>query len=204
MAKKDKRIDAYIAKSAAFARPILTHLRSLVHEACPDVEETMKWSFPHFDYHGVMCSMAAFKSHCVFGFWKAPLMEDPHHVMNETGKGGAMGHFGRITSLADLPGKSILLSYIKEAARLNEENVKLEKKPRRPQKAPRIPDSFQKSLRENKKALDVFARFSPSQQREYIEWITEAKGEETRARRMSTAVAWIAEGKQRNWKYMKK
>ena len=204
MGKKDKRIDAYINKSEDFAKPILRHLRSIVHRACPDVEETMKWSFPHFDYRGVMCSMAAFKAHCVFGFWKAPLMKDPEKVMNKTGAGEAMGHFGRITSLADLPKESILISYVKEAAKLNDERVKVEKKPKPPRKDLNVPSFFLETLKKNKKALETFNNFSPSAKREYVDWVTEAKTEETRMRRLKTAVEWMSERKQRNWKYMKK
>src|SRR5205085_5821992 len=120
MGKKAKVIDAYIAKSADFAKPVLNHIRKLVHEACPDVEEKMKWSFPHFDYKGeMMCSMAAFKQHCAFGFWKAALMKDPKLVENAKTE-EAMGHMGRITSLKDLPPDKKLTGYIKEAMKLNE------------------------------------------------------------------------------------
>ena len=204
MGKKDKRVDAYISTSASFAKPILLHIRSIVHKACPNVEETMKWSFPHFDYHGMMCSMAAFKEHCVFSFWKASVMKDPHKIMNKTGAGDAMGHFGRITSVADLPEDSILLSYVMEAARLNDEGVKLEKKPRGPEKKLSVPSFFIASLKKNRRALATFNNFSPSHKREYVEWVTEARTDETRRRRMATTVDWLAEGKSRNWKYEKK
>ncbi len=154
MGKKDKRIDAYIAKSADFAKPILNHLRELVHKACPDVEETMKWSFPHFDYKGaMMCSMAAFKAHCAFGFWKAKLMQDYDKKMKKAGE-TAMGHFGRITKLSDLPSDSTLLNYIKEAARLNDEGVRLPAKPKaKKKKELNIPSYFLNALKKNKKAL---------------------------------------------------
>ncbi len=203
MGKKDQRIDAYIGKSKDFAKPILRFIRATVHKACPEVEETMKWSFPHFDYKGIMCSMASFKAHCVFGFWKAPLMKDPHKIMNKTGAGEAMGHFGRITSLTDLPNESVLVSYIKEAAKLNEEGVKIEKKPR-PRKRLAVPLFFMESLKKNKKAMETFANFSPSHKREYVEYVTEAKRDETRRQRMATTVEWLARGKARNWKYVKK
>ena len=124
---KDKRIDAYIAKSADFAIPILNHIRSLVHKTCPDVEETMKWSFPHFDYLGeMMCSMAAFKQHCSFGFWKATLMKDTE-LMERAQSEEAMGHMGKIKSLKDLPSDKKMTAYIKEAMKLNEEGVKVVK-----------------------------------------------------------------------------
>ncbi len=90
MASKDPRIDAYIAKSADFAQPILKHLRKVVHAGCPKVEETLKWSMPHFDYKGVMCGMAAFKAHCVFGFWKESLIFDSGKAPEKT----AMRSFG--------------------------------------------------------------------------------------------------------------
>src|SRR5918997_1578291 len=122
MGTRDKRVDAYIAKSADFAKPILTHLRELVHRACPEVEEKMKWSFPHFDYKGMMCSMAAFKGHCTFGFWKASLMRDPQGILTQGDS--AMGQFGQIKSLEDLPADDVLKAYIREAARLNDEGVK--------------------------------------------------------------------------------
>lgn len=122
MGTNDPRVDAYIAKSAEFARPILEHLRALVHKACPDVQETMKWSFPHFDYKGIVCSMASFKHHCAFGFWKASLMKDPHKILSSD---EAMGHLGKITSLNDLPSDRVMIAYIKEAAALNEAGVKV-------------------------------------------------------------------------------
>ena len=204
MAPKDKRVDAYIATSADFAQPILTHLRELVHAAVPDVEETMKWSFPHFDYHGILCSMAAFKQHCSFGFWKASIMFDPHKIfgrLNET----AMGNFGRITNLKDLPSDKILISYIKEAAKLNKDGVKLSTKPKTTEKKSlKVPGYFMAALKKNKKARSTFESFSYSNKKDYVEWITEAKGEETRTKRLATAIEWMSEGKVRNWKYIKK
>ena len=204
MAKKDPRVDAYIAKSAGFAKPILNHLRKLVHVGCPDVDETMKWSFPHFDYDGMMCSMAAFKQHCTFGFWKASLMSDPKKILGRMGD-TAMGHFGRITSLKDLPSDKILISYIKEAARLNRDGVKLPAKPRiKEKKELNIPGEFMSALKKDKKAMSTFEAFSYSNKKDYVEWIAEAKSEETRTKRLKTAIAWMAEGKVRNWKYIKK
>lgn len=201
MATKDKRVDAYISKSAAFAKPILTHLRELVHEACPDVTETMKWSFPHFDYKGIMCSMAAFKQHASFGFWKASLMEgyDKLQPMGET----AMGHFGQLKNMKDLPSDKILLAYIREASRLNENGVKLPQKARPTKASVRVPADFRKALDKNKKASTTFDTFSYSNKKDYVEWITEAKSDDTRKKRMKTSVEWLSEGKNRNWKYMK-
>lgn len=198
----DKRVDAYITRSAPFAKPILKHIRELVHKAVPDVEETMKWSFPHFDHHGMMCSMAAFKEHCAFGFWKASLMSDPKKILGEAAK-SAMGHFGRITSLKDLPSDRVLIAYIKEAAKLNEDGVKLPPKSKSIKKAPKLPDYFFAALKRNKNALATFNEFSPACQREYIEWVTEAKSEGTREKRLATAIEWMTEGKKRNWKYVK-
>lgn len=202
MPHKDPRIDAYIDKSAAFAKPILNHLRKLIHKACPQVEETMKWSFPHFDYKGeMMCSMASFKQHCSFGFWKASLMKDP--VLVETAKSEvAMGHLGKITSLKDLPSDKQLTAWIKEAMKLNDEGVKVKKeKPVTTKEIP-VPADLIAALKKNKKAFAIFEQFPPSHKKEYIQWIEEAKREETRKKRIEQTVEWVAENKQRNWKYM--
>ena len=199
--KTNSATTSYIINSAEFARPILEHLRKLIHEACPDVEETIKWSFPHFEYKGVIFSMAAFKQHCVMVFWKAPLMKDPHHILNPTGE-GAMGHMGKIRSLKDLPVDKILKEYFLEAIRLNEEGVKLPSKPKTEVKqSGAVPESLVKALDENPKAKAVFEMFSPSAKKEYIEWIAEAKTDATRDKRLANAMEWISEGKKRNWKY---
>jgi len=204
MAKKEKAIDAYIAKSADFAKPILLHIRELVHKACPDVEEKMKWSFPHFDYKGeMMCSMAAFKQHAVFGFWKASLMKDPVLVENAKSE-VAMGHLGRLTSLKDLPSDKKILAWIKEAMTLTDKGIKLVKTKPTEKKELVVPDHFKKALSKNKKAAATFNKFPPSHKKEYVQWITEAKTEETRNSRMATALEWMAEGKTRLWKYERK
>lgn len=205
MPTKDRRIDAYIDTAQPFAKPILKHLRRLVHSACPETEETMKWSFPHFDYKGeMMCSMAAFKQHCAFGFWKASLMKDKKltaHAESES----AMGHFGRITSLGDLPTDATIISYIKEAAALNASGIKIKKAPASKEKKELIvPEYFFSALKRNKKAFQTFERFSYSQRKEYVQWVVDAKTEETREHRLATAVEWMSEGKVRNWKYIKK
>jgi uncharacterized protein YdeI (YjbR/CyaY-like superfamily) len=201
MPSKDPRIDDYISKSAKFAQPILKHLRKLVHLGCPKVQETMKWSFPHFDYKGIMCSMAAFKNHCSFGFWKATLMIDEKELLNRVGKTD-MAHFDKITSLNDLPPDEIIISYIKEAARLNEEEVKLPpKKPSTDKKELAVPEELNTALKKNKKALSTFESFSPSHKKEYIQWISEAKTDATREKRLETAIKWMSEGKGRHWKY---
>jgi len=204
MGTKDKRIDLYILKSADFAIPILNHLRELVHIACPEVEETVKWSFPHFNYKGeMMCHMASFKQHCAFGFWKASLMKDKKLMENAKGE-VSMGHLGRITVLEDLPSDTTMIRYIKEAMKLNDLGIKVGKK--KPVTAQEIvvPDYFAKELKKNKAALKTFQTFSPSNKKDYVMWITEAKTEDTRTRRMKQAMEWMAEGKSRNWKYMTK
>jgi uncharacterized protein YdeI (YjbR/CyaY-like superfamily) len=206
MGKKEKVIDSYIAKSADFSKPILTHIRELVHTSCPDVEEKMKWSFPHFDYKDeMMCSMAAFKQHAVFGFWKAALMKDPVLVENARSE-VSMGHLGRLTSLKDLPSDKKITAWIKEAMELTDKGIKLpsKAKPAADKKELTVPDYFVKALAKNKKAKQVFENFAYSHKKDYLEWLTEAKSEETRDKRMATALEWIAEGKQRNWKYARK
>jgi len=204
MAKKDPRIDLYISKSAEFAKPILMHLRELVHAACPEVEETIKWSFASFDYKGPMCSMAAFKQHCAFGFWKASLMKDKTLTKNAESE-SAMGHYGKITSLKNLPSDKKIIAHIKEAMKLNEKGIKLpSKKTDAAKKEIVVPDYFLKQLKKNKKAFTTFEAFSSSHKREYVEWITEAKTDETKNRRIETAIEWMSEGKSRNWKYIKK
>lgn len=200
MGKHDARVDAYIARSADFAKPILEHIRLLVHTACPDVEETMKWSFPHFDYNGMMCNMAAFKKHCAFGFWKAGAMKDPDNILTATGA-EAMGHLGRITGLSDLPSDKIMIKYIKEAARLNDEGIAIQRNKPGSKKPPKTPSDLAAALKKNARARATFEAFSPSHRREYIEWIEEAKRPETRAKRIATTLKWLAEGKSRNWKY---
>jgi uncharacterized protein YdeI (YjbR/CyaY-like superfamily) len=202
MASTDPRVDAYIKKSAPFAQPILQHLRQLVHKACPNVQETMKWSFPHFEHKGLLCSMAAFKQHCSFGFWKASLMKDDKELLSRAGKTG-MGHFDRITSLDDLPSDKILLAYIKQAVKLNEEEVKLPPKTKQPAKPVETPADLMAALKKNKKASATFEGFSPSHKREYVEWITEARTEATRNKRIETTLEWLTEGKSRHWKYQK-
>ena len=198
MGKRDLRVDAYISKAADFAKPILNQLREAVHASCPDVEEDMKWSFPHFMYKGMLCSMASFKEHAAFGFWKGSL------IFGDQAKSGeAMGQLGRLTKPSDLPAKKVLAGYIKSAMALNDDGVKVARVPKRAApKAVRVPEDLAVALKRNKKANATFEGFSPSHKREYIEWITEAKTAGTRARRLETAVEWMGEGKSRNWKYV--
>jgi uncharacterized protein YdeI (YjbR/CyaY-like superfamily) len=200
MATTDKRIDAYIAKAQPFAQPILTHIRKLVHTACPDVQETMKWSFPHFDYKGIFCAMASFKQHCSFGFWKQSLMKDPHKLFANDQAAGSMG---KIMSMKDLPSDKILIEYIKQAAKLNDDGIKVKPKPKAIPNSTElvVPEYFSKALTKNKKAQTTFSTFSYSHKKEYVEWIIDAKSEETRERRLKQAMVWMTEGKSRNWKY---
>jgi uncharacterized protein YdeI (YjbR/CyaY-like superfamily) len=198
MPTRDKRIDAYIARAAPFARPILTHLRQVVHAACPEVEETLKWGMPTFMHHGILCGMGAFKEHAIFGFWKAALIVEG----GDSKRNEAMGSFGCLTKLSQLPTKRVLTGYVKKAMRLNEAGIKVPSS-RKPRAALPVPADLRTALARSAKAKTTFAKFSPSQRREYIEWITEAKRAETRARRVVTAVEWLSEGKRRNWKYEK-
>jgi uncharacterized protein YdeI (YjbR/CyaY-like superfamily) len=204
MAHNDPRVDAYIERSADFAKPILGHLRELIHTACPDVEETWKWSFPCFIYHGaIMCNMATFKEHCAFGFWKASIMEDTDKILNVgEGKEG-MGHLNKLYSLKDLPKDAVLKKYIKAAMKLNEQGVKIARpKPtEKDKKELKTPDYLAKELKKNKPAEKVFNDFSYSNRKEYIEWFEEAKTDATREKRLAQAIEWIAEGKSRHWKY---
>ena len=205
MGTKDPRVDAYIARSADFAKPILTHLRKLIHDNCPSIEETMKWSFPHFTYKGpadrsprILCSMASFKQHCAFGFWYTDNMTANQQAAP------AMGQYGRITSLADLPKDRALIQQIKEAIKVHDSGVKPRSAARPPEKKElEIPDYLTAALKKNKKALATFEQFTYSNKKDYVEWITEAKTDETRKKRLDTAIEWMSEGKVRNWKYIK-
>ncbi len=200
MAKKDPRVDAYIKKAQPFAKPILTHIRKAVHAAVPGVEETMKWSSPHFDYKGIFCGMSAFKEHVGFGFWKAGLMKD---ILPGDGGLSAAGQFGKIRSIDDLPNDKELARIIKFAKQLNDDEVKAPPMRKGPRPALKAPKDLLAALAKNKQAQATFENFPPGQKREYIAWVTEAKQAATRESRIKTAVEWIAEGKFRNWKYMK-
>jgi uncharacterized protein YdeI (YjbR/CyaY-like superfamily) len=200
MGRRDPRIDAYIAKSGDFAKPILRHIRDVVHAACPEVEETMKWSVPHFDYQGeMMCGMAAFKAHCVMGFWKGALV-----VGKSGGKNAeAVGQRSRVAAVSDLPSKRVLTGYIRKAMQLNEAGIKVRRMKGPAKKPLATPPDLARELKGSKAAATAWDAFSPSARREYIEWLLEAKTAETRARRRATALEWIAEGKSRNWKYQR-
>jgi uncharacterized protein YdeI (YjbR/CyaY-like superfamily) len=200
MEQYDSRVDAYIEKSAEFAKPILTHLRNLVHQASPELKESMKWSSPFFDHEGPVCQIAAFKQHCAFGFWKEKLMDDPHQILNQ--QPDTAGSIGKITSLADLPADEILIQYVQQAIVLNLSGTKAPGKPKaKLSTALEVPADFSDLLRQHPLAAQHFEQFSPSQKKEYLSWFDEAKTEGTRAKRITTALEWISEGKIRNWKY---
>jgi uncharacterized protein YdeI (YjbR/CyaY-like superfamily) len=203
---KNPKVDAYIAKAQPFAQPILKHLRGLMHEACPGVEETIKWSMPFFEYRGaIVGNMSGFKQHCAFGFWGVEMRA----VLKEAKavSGDAMGTLGRITRVEDLPAEKELLGWMRQAAKFIESGEYTSPiaarqrvvKPAKP--ALKTPADFEAALKKSKKAAAGFAAMSPSCKREYVEWVLEAKREETRAKRIETAVEWIGEGKKRNWKY---
>jgi len=202
----DPRVDTYIEKAAAFAQPILKHIRKLMHQAAPNVTESVKWGMPFFLQQGVILgNMAAFKQHCAFGFWgsemKKLLAKDGHAASD------AMGSLGRITSLQSLPTDTMLLAYMRHAAELVESGQRkqtIDRSMRRSSAKPRsvrIPAPLAAALKKNKLAAKAFAGFSPSCRREYADWIAEAKRPETREKRLAQAISWIAQGKPRNWKY---
>lgn len=193
----NKQFDAYIAKSPDWAQPILTSLRATVHEVCPDVEEELKWSAPTFVHHGIMCGMVAFKEYATFHFWKGELVTGT--ALGADGMGAA-AQFGRMRSVKDLPPKKQLAAYIKKAMQLNEEGVKVVR-PTKKRPTLEMPEYFMAAIRKNRKALAGYEKLSPSRQRDYIEWIIDAKTEPTRDKRVVQAVEWMAEGKSRNWKY---
>ena len=194
MPAKDPRVDAYIKRARPFAQPILKHLRKIVHAGCRNCQESIKWQSPFFDYKGPVCFMAAFKEHAVFGFWKGKLLFGKEHK-------GAMGHFGRLVSIEDLPNKTQLISYVRKAAELNERGLK-RKRPARGTQRVSVPKDLKDALAKNANARKTFENFSYSHKKEYVEWITGAKREETREKRLKTAILWLAQGKPQNWKYM--
>ena len=193
----DQRVDAYIEKSQDFGRPILDHIRKLVHEACPDVEESIKWSFPNFGYKGMLCHMASFKEHCAFGFWKQSLLEDSAFPAEKT----AMGSFGRITSLSDLPDDATIKKLIHDAMKLNDAGIKVKKAPAKERAELVVPEILTAALASNELAAETFNNFPYSKKKDYVTWITEAKSDATRDKRLATTIQWLAEGKSRNWKY---
>ncbi len=195
MGKRNPRVDAYIKKAQPFARPILKHLRKIVRAGCPGCEESIKWQMPFFDYNGPVCFMAGFKQHATFGFWKGKLL-----FGNEDK--GAMGHFGRLTSITDLPDEKKLIGYVRKAAELNERGVKRERPRARTNRKIAVPPELRSALAKNSKARKTFENFSYSHKKEYVQWIRDAKRDETRKKRLKTAIRWMAKGKPQNWKYL--
>lgn len=198
--KTDPRVDAYIAEAAPFARPILSHLRKLVHESCPQAQETLKWSHMSFVVDGkLLCLVGSFKAHCTFGFWHKDMQQQ---LARDLGKASeAAGMMGRITQLGDLPSDATMRRYFKQAAALVGAGVPA-RAPAKPRAAAAMPADLVAALKKNRAAAKTFENFSPSHRRDYIEWITEAKRDETRAKRLTTTLEWLAEGKPRNWKYL--
>src|SRR5262245_8032686 len=201
MPAKDPRVDQYIDRAAPFARPILKRLRKVIHAACPEVEETLKWGFPHFMHHGILCSMAAFKAHCAFGFWQEKLLAAKHPAFRDPSR-EAMGQFGRLESLDDLPADRTLVGYVRAAAEFNASGVRRPAARRRgPARPIVVPPDFREALRRNPRAAATFEGFSPTQRREDVDWVGEAKRDATRRPRLDTSIRWLAEGKTHNWKY---
>ncbi|HEV3029069.1 MAG TPA: DUF1801 domain-containing protein [Planctomycetota bacterium] len=203
MGQKNPNVDQYIAASGDFARPILRQLRAAVHRGCPGVTEELKWNAPFFVYKGLLCMMAAFKKHCTFGFWKHALLQERVKELQPRGS-GAMDRFVRLHSLVDLPDQKMLVQLVKEAAVLNEKGIQIQRNatPKK-ERVLAVPESFMKAVRANRKARATFDAGSYTFRKEYVDWVREAKTEETRERRLRTAVAWMAQGKSRNWKYEK-
>jgi len=202
MAKNDRRVDAVIEKAAPFARPILVRLRKVVHAALPDVEEDLKWRHPTFLHQGILAGMAAFKQYCSFGFWKeAPLLE-----RLSAADGKAVDALGRLTSVDELPSDRTLIRILKVAAKMNQDGVKMPRTKPRPksERMVTVPPDLKSALGKNARARASFDAFSFSHRKEYVDWLNEAKTDETRARRLETAIDWMAEGKPRNWKYMRR
>jgi uncharacterized protein YdeI (YjbR/CyaY-like superfamily) len=199
--KKNPAVDAYIEKASDFARPILEKLRSAFHKGSPQLEETIKWGVPHFEYKGIVGGMAAFKKHVAFGFWKSKLMDDPEGLFDRGPRASMCS--ARVEDVNNIPSQKILVDYVRRAVQLNEEGTQLPTQPKR--KGPIrvvVPPDLKAALAKSKRAAKAFDALAPSYRRDYVEWLTEAKTEKTRAKRLATAMEWISEGKPRNWKYM--
>jgi uncharacterized protein YdeI (YjbR/CyaY-like superfamily) len=193
---RDPRIDAYVAKAAPFARPILEHVRERVHAVVPEIEETLKWSAPGFTLDGkILLMMAAFKQHAALNFWRGQELGDG------SPKAGAMGQFGRLTTVSDLPPDSELDDLLRQAAELTKTAPAPRKTKHEPKPPPAIHPEFAAALEANATAKATLVGFPPSAQRDYFEWIADAKQDATRAKRIANAVEWLAEGKRRHWKY---
>jgi hypothetical protein len=200
MGAKDPRVDAYIARSPDFARPILVHIRALVHAACPAVIETIKWGIPYFEHRGVLCSMASFRAHCAFGFWHPDM-----RAATEGAKAAqAMGQFGRIAKISDLPRDAAFKALVRKAMQLNESGVKPQRVAKADERTPVVvPEDLAAALAQHGEARATFEGFSDTHKREYVDWISECKRDETRRKRLATAIEWMAEGKKKEWRYRK-
>lgn len=195
---RDARIDAYIARAQPFARPILEKVRERVHRAIPNVEEAIKWSMPAYLADGkILLITAAFKGHAALNFWRGQELESSHESV------GAMGQFGRIKSVEELPSDAELDRLIREAAELAKSAPAPRKAKHEPKPQPAMHSDFAAALDKAPKARAALDAFPPSARRDYLEWITDAKQDATRAKRIATAVEWLSEGKRRNWKYEK-
>ena len=198
MGTKDKRVDEFIERANPFARPILKRLRTWAHRYAPECEETVKWGMPHFQYKGkLFCGMSAFKEHCAFGFWH-PLMR------RDDNSPEGMGSFGKIRSVADLPAEAAFARMAREAMRLTDEGVKAPPRPKAEKEPLVVPKDLAAALKRHKAAAKAFDEFSYSHRKEYIQWLEEAKTEETRGKRLATTLEQLAEGKSRHWKYLQK
>lgn len=202
MVTHDKRVDAYIQNAESFAQPILQTLRAVVHQGCPNAEETIKWGIPFFLYKGkILCWMASFKGHCAFGFWLGKKLKDTSGILEKETR-SAMGHLGKITAVKELPPKKLLIAYIKEAMLLTD-GKKGSAATKKIERKLEIPNWLITVLKKNKRAYSNFQEFSFAKQNDYVVWVTGAKTEVTRQKRMSTMLEWLAEGKSLNWRYEK-
>ncbi|HET8690544.1 MAG TPA: YdeI/OmpD-associated family protein [Steroidobacteraceae bacterium] len=201
--KRNPAVDAYIAKAAPFAQPILKHIRKLMHKGSPRLEETIKWGVPTFERQGIVAMMAAFKKHVAFGFWSEKLIRerlggDADRVFPRDAKLGMGGR--RYLRKEELPADIVILRAVKLAVALNEAGVRpkraLSRKP-----PPKAPPDLAAALRKNAKARATFERLTPGKKREYVDWLLEAKRPETRARRLAEATRLLAAGRERYWKY---
>ena len=193
----DPRIDEKIARAADFARPILEHWRALVHKTVPGVEEAIKWGMPHFVYKGKnIAGMASFKAHC------AVMVHGDGRQDSADGSGG-MGSYGKITSLADLPPDEQLAATLRTAMERIDRGEKApwRQQPPKPKRTIEVPQDMAAGLAANPAAAQHWQALAPSHRYEYLEWITGAKRDETRVKRLGQALEWLAEGKRRNWKY---
>lgn len=203
-------VDAYIHDAAPFARPIMEKIRAIFHKASPNITETMKWNVPHFEYRGLLGGMAAFKNHVSLGFWKSKFMDDPANLFNNDPKASMCTL--KLAAVADIPSEKVLLAYIRQAMALNEPDAVAQQRaqcaalPKSPPRPVVVPPDLAAALKQpaNAAARETFDNFPPSHKREYVEWITEAKRDETRQSRLETTLEWLNEGKSKNWKYMKR